>query len=175
MVKILFQNKIYTITNKPYYSIHHQLMDVCKEHFSFSFYIQNQFESKGYTLLDRNGESIDINSSFKEKDPQTYELIIEYHVKGWIHIFLPYIMILLLSLIVIVRVDTYLSIYSNISNPAFDDFYTLLFILLLLFIIFSILFGSYYFMVQLITYLCQHMDSDIGEFMTSFGSLVGCL
>ncbi len=175
MVKILFQNRTYTIENKPYYSIHHQLMDICKEHFHFSFYFQNQFESKRYTLLDQNGESVDINTSFKEKETQTYELIMEYHIKGWVHLLMPYITILLLALILIVRVDTYLSIYSNVSNPAFDDFYTLLFILLLIFIIFSILFGSYYFTVQLITYLCQHMDSDIGEFMTLFGSVVGCV
>jgi hypothetical protein len=174
MIYIEYKNQIYRIDEDKNRSIHYHIVELYKNEISKSIhliegvYYLYLIESKKYILTINDGDIIDMNKSFNKS---YYKLNFYFEMKHVIDLLIPFIKIILLSLLVIIRIDMIL-VSMNIQCKAFEDYYCMILYLFILFIFISMIYYSYYFMYNMISYICRELDKDIGEIMRIYGSMI---
>ncbi len=175
-IEITYNGQVYAINPQKYISVHHQIVDLFYEK-SIKFYERFMIEQKRYVLYDEKScEEIMIDHVFpeerKEKEKRKYQMKIDFTYRDCIDMFLPYIKILLFSLFLTLRIDiTFVSI-GQIYCQAFEDYYCLLFYLFILFLLLSMIYGSYQLMMNIIMYICKNLDEDIESIMNIYGTML---
>jgi hypothetical protein len=175
-INIFYKNIIYKIVENKNLSIHHQISDLYKDEISKSMYFLERIyynyliENKKYLLINQNCDIINVDLFFNEIEIN-YNLILEWNIKNIVDIMIPILKVLIISLLIIIRIDTIL-ISDSIQCKAFEDYYCLLLYIFIIIILSSMVYSSYYFMSHMISYICRELDGDIGEIMRIYGSIM---
>jgi hypothetical protein len=175
MISILYKNKYYMIDKEDKYrSIHYHIVELYKNeiskniNFIENFYYLYLIQSKKYILTNDQYDVVDIHKSFNNI---YYYLDFPLEMKNMIDLCIPFIKIIILSLFLIIRIDSIL-ISMNIQCKAFEDYYCILLYLCISFILCTMFYYSYYFMYHMISYICRELDRDIGDLMNMYGSII---
>lgn len=188
---IKYDNKIYNFMETPYISLHHNIIifyeTILKKEFHYfknnsenntfchiipkceSLYISYLLYKKEYTVNnDENKELLNKNSLLNKNINTIYLEIHKFEEKDLFEIIIPYVKIIVISLLIIIRIDVFLSTTFNNHIKSFEDYYILLLYLLIISICIIIPYYSYKIIVRFIQYVIKHLDKDIGMFMSSY-------
>ncbi len=168
-----YDNKIYNFIELPYISIHHNIINfyetiLKKElHYFKNIYISHILYNKEYKIYNIQNEELNKNILINNKK-YTILLKIEDNEKYIFDLCIPYIKILIISLLIIIRIDIFLSTSYNNHIKSFEDYYILLLYIFTIFICILLFYYSYKVIWKFIEYVIQNLDKDIGVFMGSY-------
>ncbi len=174
---INYDNKKYNFVDKSYISLHHNIINfyenILKKEFNYfkNIYISHVLYNKEYKIYHIENEDklkeLNKNNLINNKT-HTILLKVDYHEKYIFDLFIPYIKILIISLLIIIRIDIFLSTSYNNHIKSFEDYYILLLYVFTILIIIFIFYYSYKVIYRFIEYVIQSLDKDIGVFMGSY-------
>ena len=157
---IKYNDKEYNFIDTSSISLHHKIINfyenILKKELNYfqNIYISHLLYQKEYNVY-KSFKTIHLEiNNFKEK--VLFELII------------PYIKILIISLLIIIRIDIFLSTSFNTHIKSFEDYYILLLYIFTTLIIILIFYYSYKVIFRFIEYIIQNLDKDIGIFMSTY-------
>lgn len=159
----------------PYISIHHNIINfyesILKKELNYfkNIYISHLLYKKEYNIYDdKNKELLNKDTLLNKNINQIYLEINKCKENHLFEILLPYIKILIISLFIIIRIDVFLSTTFNNHIKSFEDYYILLLYVLVISICILIPYYSYKVIIRFIKYVIEHLDKDIGMFMSSY-------
>ncbi len=171
---IKYDNKNYNYKINNYLSLHHNIINfyetiLKKElHYFKNIYILHILYHKEYKIYYKENEELNKDLLFNNKEEESILLKIEENEKYIFDLCLPYIKVLIISLLIIIRIDIFLSTSYNNHIKSFEDYYILLLYVFILLIILLIFYYSYKVIWKFIEYIIQSLDKDIGIFMGSY-------
>ncbi len=170
---IKYDNKIYNFIELPYISLHHNIINfyetILKKKLDYfkNIYISHILYNKEYKIFNIQNNELNKNLLFN-KEEESILLKIVHHEKYIFDLYMPYIKVLIISLLIIIRIDIFLSTSYNNHIKSFEDYYILLLYVFTILIIILIFYYSYKVIWKLIEYVIQSLDKDIGVFMGSY-------
>ncbi len=174
---INYKNKIYQslFTETQYISIHHYIINfyenILKKELNYfqNIYISYLLYKKEYKIYNsKNKELLNKDSLLNKNENQIFLQINKFDENHLFEILLPYIKILIISLLIIIRIDIFLSTSFNNHIKSFEDYYILLLYLCVISICIIIPYYSYKAIFRFIQYVIEHLDKDIGMFMSGY-------
>jgi hypothetical protein len=188
---IHYNDKIYNYKNEEYISLHHCIIDFYEKHlknelhYFKNIYISHILYNKEYILSNEKEEELNKDTLIYDKDVDfsksvatfcssgakkvvTIFLKINHNEKYIFELLTPYIKVLIISLLIIIRIDIFLSTSYNNHIKSFEDYYILLLYVFTILIIILIFYYSYKVIIRFIEYVIQNLDKDIGVFMGSY-------
>lgn len=171
---IKYDNKIYNFNETPYISIHHNIINfydniLKKElHFFKNIYISHLLYQKEYNINNDKNKLLNKNTLLNKSINTIHLEINKFEENHLFEILLPYIKVIIISLLIIIRIDIFLSTSFNNHIKSFEDYYILLLYLSVISICIIIPYYSYKVIIRFIQYIIEHLDKDIGMFMSSY-------
>lgn len=170
---IKYDNKKYNFSETPYISIHHNIINfyetLLKKELSYfkKIYISYLLYKKEYIIKNgKNKELLNKNSLLNKNE--IYLKINTFEENHLFEIIIPYVKIIIISLLIIIRIDIFLATTFNNHIKSFEDYYILLLYLFIFCICIIIPYYSYKVIFHFIQYVIEHLDKDIGIFMSSY-------
>ena len=174
---IKYNNKKYNYSEIPYISIHHNIINfyenILKKELSYykNIYVSHILYQKGYNVnngMGKNNKLLNKDTLLNKNVNSIYLEINKFEEKDLFEILIPYIKIIIISLLIIIRIDIFLSTSFNNHIKSFEDYYILLLYLCVISICIIIPYYSYKVIFHFIQYVIEHLDEDIGIYMSSY-------
>ncbi len=172
-INIKYNDKAYEFETDEYKSLHHNIIlfyeNILKKELNYfkNIYISHILYHKEYKIYNKKENELKKDELFNSKE-YIILLKIENHEKYIFDLCMPYIKVALISLLIIIRIDVFLSTSFNNHIKSFEDYYILLLYLFTIIIIILIFYYSYKVIYRFIEYIIQSLDKDIGVFMGSY-------
>jgi hypothetical protein len=182
---IKYNDKEYNFIDTSSISLHHKIINfyenILKKELNYfqNIYISHLLYQKEYNLYNNeNDNNLKINN-LKINNLEIINLEIinleiinleinNFKEKHLFELIIPYIKILIISLLIIIRIDIFLSTSFNTHIKSFEDYYILLLYIFTTLIIILIFYYSYKVIFRFIEYIIQNLDKDIGIFMSTY-------
>ncbi len=172
-INIKYNNKDYIYEANNYISIHHNIINFYENilkkelHYFKNIYISHILYNKDYILYNGKSEELNKDILINIKDKSIF-LKINDNEKYIFDLCIPYIKVLIISLLIIIRIDIFLSTSFNNHIKSFEDYYILLLYIFTILIIILIFYYSYKVIYRFLEYVMENLDKDIGVFMGSY-------
>jgi hypothetical protein len=172
-INIKYNNKDYIYEANNYISIHHNIINFYENilkkelHYFKNIYISHILNNKDYILCNEKSEELNKNSLLNNKE-YNFIIKINHNEKYIFDLCMPYIKVLIISLLIIIRIDIFLSTSFNNHIKSFEDYYILLLYIFTILIIILIFYYSYKVIYRFLEYVMENLDKDIGVFMGSY-------
>ncbi len=172
-MKIKYNNKNYEVETNDYISLHHYIILFYEKYLKKELnilkqiYISHILYNKEYKIWNGKKEELNKNSLYSKK-VETILLNIEYNEKYIFDLCMPFIKILIISLLIIIRIDIFLSTSYNNHIKSFEDYYIFILYIFILLLLFLIPYYSYKVIIRFIQYTIEQLDKDIGIFMSTY-------